>query len=156
MRSIPTKHRSRSDSKPTRIGKIDSAVSDIRELNALCEDERDELERFAATGTRIERENFRNGVLEKVMSRDDADRYYDFFYVKASAWIHRHETMLADVLSDHFHRVPNPQPHWRTRRLKANDTAAVCIYNVLDVVNAIHKARGLPQECVLNREWAEL
>ncbi len=61
----------------TRIGKIDNARADIRELDALSEDECDELERFAATGPKIERENFRNDVLEKVMSKDDADRYYD-------------------------------------------------------------------------------
>lgn len=141
---------------PTRIGKIDTAIVDIRELDALTKDERDELEQFAATGTKIERENFRNGVLEKVMSKDDADRYYDFFYGKASAWIHGYETMLADVLSDHFHRLPNPQPHWQTRRLKANDTAAVCIHNVLDVVDAIREARSLPRERVLNEKWVEL
>jgi hypothetical protein len=124
--------------------------------DSFTEEERAEFESYVATGSKIERSNFRNDILEAVLPKDQANAYYDFFYGKASAWIHGYETMLADVLSDNFHGRRNPNPDWQTRRFKADDTAGVCIHNVLDCIDEIRAARNLPQEKTMAAEWDEL
>lgn len=141
---------------PTRIGKIDAARTGTTMPDSFIEEERAEFESYLATGSKIERSNFRNDILEAVLPKDQADAYYDFFYGKASAWIHGYETMLADVLSANFHGHRNPNPDWQTRRFKADDTAGVCIHNVLDCIDEIRTARNLPQEKTMAAEWDEL
>jgi hypothetical protein len=141
---------------PTRIRKIDAASLAASIPDSFSVDERAEFDRYISKGASIVRENFRNDVLEKVMPKDQADAYYDFFYSKASAWIHGYETMLADVLSDYFHGSRDLVLDWTTRRFKANDTAAVCIDNVLDCVDEVRASRSLPQETAMAAEWDAL
>jgi hypothetical protein len=141
---------------PTRLRKIDSAALAASMADSFSPDERAEFDRYVLTGAKLQRQNFRQDVLEKVLPKDQADAYYDFFYGKASAWIHGYETMLADVLSNSFHGSRSPSPDWQTRRFRVNDTAGVCIHNVLNCIDEVREARNLPQEQLLAAEWETL
>lgn len=138
-----------------RFKRIYRADETLRERPDLTDEERRDFEGWLAERQKIEGENFKTQVLKRV-EPERYEQYYNGYYGKASAYVHGYETILRDVFRD-WYVESKPEPNFHSVVLKANDTAGVCIHQLLFMLAALESVGELPKRSMpLDRRWISI
>jgi hypothetical protein len=113
----------------------------------------DDFQQWLNKSDKIERESFRDDVL-KTVAPDVYRQAYDGYYGKASGHVHGYEIIIRDIFRDFFHNVADPKIDYKGRLFPANDSAVVCVYNLLEALTEIERLSNITHAHVqLQARW---
>lgn len=114
----------------------------------------DELAGFKEwVDAKLQYESFRK-ILSAVVGPEVGDKVYDAYYGKASGHVHGYETIIRDVYREFAHGSPGAHIDYKGHVFIANDSAVVCIYNLLEGSREVGRLSGSSdRSATLEREW---